>query len=880
MIGIIFCFWIEHIVHTSASFAEMDAHRTTEISRTHKIFDAVLGCNISAVESQIKTDSKVLEETTEEGWTPLHVSVIYQNEKIIDRLLEKGSDPSVKDSDGKIPLHWAAHRNVSFVIFNKLVSVIDRDLLNASDKYGRTPLHYLCLKDASCKEAYFERKNISLVLKLNLLLRAKVDLHIADSEGNTPLLLLSANVHNFYESEEINFDELPHELKSLKSKSLCGVALEMLLNEGVNHKIQNQYGMAAIHLACKSVCVEMVRLLLSRNPDDNNIILDASGNTPMSLIFTSVSTCLSLKYSVQPSNWYPLTDIKSRFEDTLRPVLKQMRLSVNIPKAVSGFTVLYYAMRNITSSSNVVKGLIGYGRAEVNHKNFLGKSPFHYADRPKTHVSSPLRETLLENWRNKVQLLLQNNAEVDVQDLCGCSPLHDAALSCDPELIQILITNGAMVNLRNKFGATPLHLLCLNFDENNMPFTEAIAAPNEALDQLILAGADINCQDIYGSSVLHYAVYSHNKDIVTKLLELGADAELRDENGLNPKHYSRSLGFNEIYNSFPGMPKDDEITDEKDDCFLMPIKMSNISTWLTSNMDKLKLSDDKIRKLLQSTDTDRLSNAQEKNVVLKQLLALMTGVFEEVERLDSRFKVTIELSGSTREGTKVEAPDEFDLLCFLDKFESICDIEECGQDIVVCKLREGIQSTSYKSLFDERRLLLGNRLTSALYLCIRKALSNPTVWKYAPGLCLDKSKDDYVSEGDVSGIRCLYFRYCDATYKDLAVSCDIVPAIKKTQWWPYFAKQEGILVSSEIKKYGCMVIAKPCMEVTLTGERVRLLTHFKVSVYLSECRILVSLPPAILQAYKLAKLLLKKRRLYPPIVEDSKAEGNVVTISF
>ena len=211
MITFIFCFWIEYIVDASASFAEMDARRTTEICRTYQIFDAVVGCNTSAVESQIKTDSKVLEETTEEGWTPLHVSVIYQNEKIIDLLLEKGSDPSVKDSDGKNPLHWAAHRNVSFVIFNKLVSVIDRDLLNASDKYGRTPLHYLCLKDSSCKEAYFERKNIcqDLVLKLNLLLRAKVDLHIADSEGKTPLLLWSANVHNFYESEEINFDELP-----------------------------------------------------------------------------------------------------------------------------------------------------------------------------------------------------------------------------------------------------------------------------------------------------------------------------------------------------------------------------------------------------------------------------------------------------------------------------------------------------------------------------------------------------------------------------------------------------------------------------------------------------------------------------------------------
>ena len=851
----------------------MDAQRKTEIR--HTIFDAVLEGKNTDVENLIQDDHKLLEETTEEGWTLLHVSVIHPNEKITEFLLGHCSDLSAKDSDGKTPLHWAAYRNVPFGIFNKLVSRIDRNLLNACDKYGRTPLHYVCLKDASCKEAYFERETLStdLILKLHLLIRANVNLEILDTEGNTALHLLCGNIHNCHENEEINFDELQIELKSLKSKSLCGVALEMLLNAGGDHNVQNQYGMTALHLASKSICVEMVRLLLSRNPD-GNIVLDASGNTAMSLIFTSVSTCLSLKYSVQPSNWFPLSDIKSRFEDTLRPVLKQMRPSVNIAKAVSGFTVLFYAMQNITSSDNVVKGLIGYGGADVKHRNFLGKSPLHYAARPLTHVSSSLRETLLVSWQNKVKLLLQNNAEVNAQDLFGNSPLHDAAVYCDQHLIQILISNGANVNLRNKFGATPLHMLCLNFDENNTPFTKEVTAPSDALSQLILAGADANFQDVHGSSALHYTVYSRNKDSVVKLLDLGADEGLEDESGLNPKQYSQSLGCYEIYNSVPGVSNDKNVKDENDDCFLLPVKMSNISAWLKSNMEKVRLSDDKIRKLLQSTDTDRLSNSADKNTVLKQLLALMTSVFDEVEQIDPRFKVTVELSGSTREGTKVEAPDEFDLLCFLNEFESICDIEEHVKDIVVCKFRKGIQLDSYKTLFDENGLLLGNKLTTALYLCIRKALSSASVWKCAPGLCLDSSKDDYISERDTSGIRCLYFRYWDATFKDLAVSCDIVPVIKGTQWWPSFAKQDGELVTPEIRANGCMVIAKPCMDVALSGESVRLLTHFKASVYLSECHIMLSLPWPIRQAYKLAKLLLKKRRLYPPIVEDSKAEGN------
>ena len=106
--------------------------------------------------------------------------------------------------------------------------------------------------------------------------------------------------------------------------------------------------------------------------------------------------------------------------------------------------------------------------------------------------------------------------------------------------------------------------------------------------------------------------------------------------------------------------------DEMDDCFLLPVKMSSMSALIKSNMDKVRLSDDKIMKLIQSTGSDRISNSLVKNIVLKQLLALMTEVFDEVARIDHRFEVNVELSGSTREGTQVEATDEFNLLCFLD----------------------------------------------------------------------------------------------------------------------------------------------------------------------------------------------------------------------
>ena len=119
----------------------------------------------------------------------------------------------------------------------------------------------------------------------------------------------------------------------------------------------------------------------------------------------------------------------------------------------------------------------------------------------------------------------------------------------------------------------------------------------------------------------------------------------------------------------------------------------------------------------------------------------------------------------------------------------------------------------------------------------------------------------------------MHFRYSDAVYKNLEISCDIVPVIRKTNWWPSFARQSGRLISLEVKANGCMVIVKPQRQNTLSGERVRLLTRFGVSVYLSECNVLLSVPNYIRQAYKLAKILLKEKNIYPPLTEENETGG-------
>jgi len=68
--------------------------------------------------------------------------------------------------------------------------------------------------------------------------------------------------------------------------------------------------------------------------------------------------------------------------------------------------------------------------------------------------------------------------------------------------------------------------------------------PEELVRWLSANGADINIADeIYGTTPLHEHV-TYNNDIVAVLLELGADIDIKDNNGNTPLHMAAGNGFN------------------------------------------------------------------------------------------------------------------------------------------------------------------------------------------------------------------------------------------------------------------------------------------------------------------------------------------------
>ncbi|TNH00019.1 ankyrin repeat domain-containing protein [Pasteurellaceae bacterium USgator11] len=71
-----------------------------------------------------------------------------------------------------------------------------------------------------------------------------------------------------------------------------------------------------------------------------------------------------------------------------------------------------------------------------------------------------------------------------------------------------------------------LHKALLGFDKNK--------PPKESIEYLINQNIDVNAQDIYGMTPLHYAMRSKNAAAAITLLNAGADPNIPNRDGLIP----------------------------------------------------------------------------------------------------------------------------------------------------------------------------------------------------------------------------------------------------------------------------------------------------------------------------------------------------------
>lgn len=224
---------------------------------------------------------------------------------------------------------------------------------------------------------------------------------------------------------------------------------------------------------------------------------------------------LSEQTQLSPLSWATLMGKKEAAE-----LLLQLGANVNV-RQEDGGTPLHIAA--FLGRAELAELLIKEG-ADVNAKNRGGDTPASGLYAPWSMVKFmtsmfgiELKPKQVEAGRNKIAKMLNVNLSSKPQGVA--KDVWEAVFIGDLKVVKQAIADGANVNARNpQFGEPMLS-------------TAALMGHTEIMTFLMEKGADINAQNGDGNTALHAAAFLGRADAVELLLEHGVDANIRNNQG-------------------------------------------------------------------------------------------------------------------------------------------------------------------------------------------------------------------------------------------------------------------------------------------------------------------------------------------------------------
>ena len=178
-----------------------------------------------------------------------------------------------------------------------------------------------------------------------------------------------------------------------------------------------------------------------------------------------------------------------------------------------GHSLLYLAVRK--EMTGLVEWLLNTQPASFSTTTFFTGE--------NDEKSNPLLLAVERGYKSMVRLLVEKNADVNIQSPCGESPLTLAVKRGDQSMARLLLYKGADVALKNRLKESALTL--------------ALEKGDRAMVLLLLkriAHVDIKGSQSDGQTLLHLAVKNHDESMARLLLEKNADVDHRDSHGMSP----------------------------------------------------------------------------------------------------------------------------------------------------------------------------------------------------------------------------------------------------------------------------------------------------------------------------------------------------------
>jgi len=139
---------------------------------------------------------------------------------------------------------------------------------------------------------------------------------------------------------------------------------------------------------------------------------------------------------------------------------------------------------------------------------------------------------------NCARLLLRHKADVELSDGEGQMALHVAVYNHKGRIVDLLREHGVLIYARNRDGQTAVHIAAQVGDVDILQKLLA-GNPVDPEEQVLL----IDAPDDYGNTPLHTAVQENKKKVVQKLLELGAQKEIENEEGITPYQLAEEMRY-------------------------------------------------------------------------------------------------------------------------------------------------------------------------------------------------------------------------------------------------------------------------------------------------------------------------------------------------
>jgi ankyrin repeat protein len=429
-----------------------------------------------------------------EGEASLHLAVRQNEAAIGEMLLARGADIFAPNTRGESPLYLTFHSPGG--VRNWMISP---RTITAKDGLGNSMLHYAAqwkldgyIPFLIQQGAYTEAANATgetplfVAVKYNndttvkILLEAGASLSSRDNMGNSAL----------------------HAAVRWNSRK----AALALIEAGIDVNAHALNGKTPLHDAIRLGIGDLETILIGKGADIE--VRDAEGNTPfMEAILAGF-----------PGTVDRLVDLGAD------PNTRNSR----------GDTPLHIAVA--AERSDLIVMLLSWG-TPIHAKNAMGKTPFQMA----LSISPRLVSTLLTKDR------------IYTADDNGASPLHIAIREQAPvNIIEIIVNQGARLSAIDAEGRNPLRLAVdqeawdsakLLSDAGADPFTSAgdgrtpgelALAKGRTGVQALFSGKAIHARDASGNTILHYAARYGDPELISLLLELGANKDLKNISAERP----------------------------------------------------------------------------------------------------------------------------------------------------------------------------------------------------------------------------------------------------------------------------------------------------------------------------------------------------------